>query len=108
VNANFKSQATAGKEGGSVLLDQIVNAISSVFARLGSIVTNTKIVPVAFTAGATDVIVAHGLGFAVTSWDVVDLDANAVVYRSPTSNPLPQRQIILRASAACNAKVRFE
>ena len=108
MNANFQTKATAGIAGGSALLDRVIDSIASVFARLGSIVTNNKIVPVTFGTAATDVVVAHGLGTTVTSVEPVDLDAAAIIYRSPTTNVLPQRQVILRASAPCHAKIRFE
>lgn len=108
MRANFQSKATDGITGGSPILDRIINAISDAFARLGDIVTNNKIIPVTFTGAGVDVSVAHGLSSAVTSFDVVDLDAAAIVFRSPTSNPQPRLTIILRASAACRAKVRFE
>lgn len=104
----FQPQNVAYAGQGSPLLDRLVDQLTSVFKKLGSIVTNNKVVPAKFTTPATDVVVFHGLGFVYTSWDVVDIDANAVVYRSPTANNQPDRSIILRASAVCNARIRFE
>ncbi len=58
---------------------------------------------VEFTAADTDVIVPHSLGRAARGYTPSNSSAGAVIYTSPTNNPSPDRQIILRASAPVTA-----
>lgn len=53
----------------------------------------------------SDTIIEHKLGRVATGYLVVDLDANAVIYSSPTANNSPTRQIILRADTSVNVKL---
>ena len=55
----------------------------------------------------TDTRVYHGLGRQMRTWEIVDRNANAVVWQATTVNSTPDKFIILRASAAVKIKVRF-
>ena len=55
--------------------------------------------------GTGDTVINHLLGRNYEGWTIVDLDANAVIYRSNTQNNNLDRQIILKASAPVNAKI---
>jgi hypothetical protein len=57
-------------------------------------------------AGGADNRVAHGLPGALATWEIVDKNATADVWRSPTVNP-DASVILLRASAAVTVKLRF-
>jgi hypothetical protein len=92
---------------GSSLLDRIMRRLSTTIDSLTNAVTNDHLVSVTFLSASTDVIVRHGLDGPPVSWDVVDRDANANVWRSPTVNIRPREVIILRASAAAIVLVRF-
>ena len=49
----------------------------------------------------------HGLGAAVQTWEVVDINANATVWRSATTPANPRMQIVLKASGTVTVKLRF-
>lgn len=55
----------------------------------------------------TDTKVFHGLGHAVTEWTVLNKNANADVWQSTAANTHPELYIILQASAAVTARIRF-
>lgn len=88
------------------LLDRIQAAIADAFDALKRTVTNDKIVSVTLD-NTRDWPVTHGLGHAPASWEVVDLDGNATVWRSTAVNARPRDVILLRASAPVNVRVRF-
>lgn len=50
--------------------------------------------------GTGDTAVGHGLGREYLGYLVVDRNANATVYTSTTTNHLPERNLILKASSA--------
>lgn len=58
---------------------------------------------VAFKTADTDVVVQHGLGRASKGFTPSNPTAGAVIYLSPTKNPNPETQVILRASAPVTA-----
>jgi hypothetical protein len=58
-------------------------------------------------AAATDTKVFHGLGRPVVEWEVIDRNANAVLWQSTAANERPNLYIIIQASAAVTAKLRF-
>lgn len=103
----FRSFATEGQPGGSLVLDRLVGELDETFRGLERAVTNDKLARATFVAPGVDVTVTHALGAPPRTWEVVDLDAAAVVYRSPTVNAKPTTTIILRASAPCIAVLRF-
>lgn len=91
---------------GNTILDRMLSAIESALGSLAGAVTNDRLVTVAI--GTSDTPVTHGLGHPVRTWEVVDRDANAVVWRPPTTvNNRPAQVLILRASAAVNVKLRL-
>lgn len=65
----------------------------------------TSVVTFAATA---DTKVFHGLGRPVVSWSVIDKNANADVWQSTTENANAKLYIVMQASAAVTAKLRFE
>jgi hypothetical protein len=99
--------STAGAEGGSTVLDRVINALVDVFDSLKKVVTNDVLVRHVFSAATTDSIVTHGLGFAPRTWEIVDQDANAVLWRSGTRNERPTQTLIMQASAPVTVVLRF-
>jgi hypothetical protein len=62
---------------------------------------NGRQVTVTFPAGAnTDLAVNHGLSKSTVNFLVVTPQAAGSVYQSPTRNPNPSQQMILRSSTA--------
>lgn len=59
-----------------------------------------------FTAG-TDLVVNHKLNRVVQGYILVGSTASSTLYTSPTSNPNPKQQIILRTSANTTANILF-
>lgn len=53
----------------------------------------------------SDNLVDHKLNRNFEGWTVIDIDANANVWQSNTMNNNKDKRIILKASAACNAKI---
>lgn len=86
-------------------IDRMMELIQKSFDSLLRAVTNDIIVTA--TIGTGDTVVRHGLGAPPTSWEVVDINANAVVWRSATVNATPAQTIILKASAPVIVKLRF-
>jgi hypothetical protein len=100
----FQPIQTDNAEGGSTILDRLMDLVAASFNALANVVCNDTIVK--FNLDNTqDWPVTHGLK-AVKTWEVVDRDANAVVWRSTAVNTNPST-ILLRASAAVNVKLRF-
>jgi hypothetical protein len=54
---------------------------------------------VSFPTPGVDVVVPHSLGRAPVGYLMVQANAPAAVYTSPTTNPSPTSQLILRSSA---------
>lgn len=99
--------STAGQEGGSTLLDRVLLALVDTLDSLKAVVSNDVLVRHTFGVAATDSIVTHGLGFTPRTWEIVDQDASAVVWKSGTRNSRPTLTIILRASAPVTVVLRF-
>jgi len=102
----FTPFSTGEYDGGSPLIDRMVSAISDSFASLLRTVTNDKLVRTTLD-NTRDWPVTHGLGHKAVTWEVVDQDANATVWRSKAVNPRDANVILLRASAAVSVLVRF-
>lgn len=51
--------------------------------------------------------VQHTLQRRVVGWQIIRLNANAVVYESTTTNTLPSSVILLRTSADCTVTILF-
>lgn len=98
---------TAGQPGGSPVLDNVVEKVGSAFASLGDVVNNEALVTVSIPGGGVDFEVRHQLGYIPKARDIVDIDANATIWRSPTVNADPRNTVILRASAAVTVTLRF-
>ncbi len=101
----FQAPNTSGQEGGSTILDRLGDLIEESFESLRKAVLNDVLVPA--TLGAADTVVTHGLGHLPETWEVVDRDADANVWRSPTVNTRPLTTIILRATGAVHVTLRF-
>ena len=56
---------------------------------------------------ATDLVVSHKLNRPVTGYIMIGSSGAAYLYTSPTSNPNPKQQIILRTNAATTASILF-
>ena len=98
----FQAPNTSDQPGGSTILDRLGDLIEESFDSLAQAVTNDVIVTA--TLGATDVIVTHGLGYPPKTWEVVDRDANATVWRTAVATT---KTITLRASASVKVALRF-
>lgn len=105
--AKFFSRSTDGKPGGSPIIDQVIADVDSGFRSIGDVVNNAVIVTVTFTGAATDTRAIHRLGHPPLTWEVVDRDANINVWRSPTVNSDAKNTMLLQASGAGTAKIRF-
>ena len=103
----FDYQDTEGKPGGSRILDELLSRLQNTLQSLARAVTNERLIRVTFTAATTDTPVIHGLKQPVTTWDIVDRSANAVVWQSATVNTEMAKKIILQASAPVTVLVRF-
>jgi hypothetical protein len=57
------------------------------------------------TVKTTDTYIEHGLGRKYNGWLVCDKDASAIIFRSSTSNPRPESQLILKSSAQTVARI---
>lgn len=109
MRADFTAIQTQGQQGGSSVLDRVIKFVGDAFSKIGDVVNNDRIVSVTFAAGAlTGVQVQHSLGFVPKSWDVVDLDTDARIWRSDNAAGVDSTQVFtFNASAPCNAKIRF-
>lgn len=92
---------------GMGVLDRIFLRVRESLDSLAKAVTNDRLIPVTFTAATTDTTVFHGLGAPVLTWEIVDRDADANVWRSDTVNARPRETIILQASAPMTVLLRF-
>lgn len=85
--------------------DKLMGYLVAAFDSLTKAVTNDHIIRQAIGTGDTKVF--HGLGHQVETWEIVDQNANAVIWQSPTVNATPETFILLKASAPVTASVRF-
>jgi hypothetical protein len=88
------------------LVDRALQDIEASFMSLQQAVTNAKLVR-ATLDNTRDWPVTHGLGYVPTSWEIVDKDAAADVWRSSAVNPRQSTVMLLRASAPVAVIVRF-
>lgn len=101
----FPHITTEGQEGGSTLLDRIIQSLTETFASLAKVVTNDRIVTVSLSTTPRDVY--HGLTYPPTAIDVVGLNAGEAVYESPTFNPDRRQFVTMLATGPVTAKLRF-
>ncbi len=93
--------------GSSVLggaLDKLVERISNAFDGLSEAVTNDAIVRTPLDTVPRRVF--HGLGESPRAWEVVGIDAAAMVYE-PQASDNRALYVWLAASAPVNVQVRF-
>lgn len=102
----FAPPQTAGKDGGSSVLDQCLQLVKRTFDSLVRVVTNDKLVT-QFVPTGSDVKVYHWLGRNPTSIDVVGINANANVWESTTANPDRNKVVLYRSSADVTIILRF-
>jgi hypothetical protein len=93
---------SSGQPGGSLFLDRVLGGLMAFSQRLRFAVTNDVLVSASI--GTSDTVVPHGLGEVPRGWEVVDLNANAVVWRSGDAT---KSGITLRASAPVDVVIRF-
>lgn len=86
----------------SKVQDNVSEAFSQLFQK-NPILNGVFISDVSLST--SDLEINHGLGRDYQGYLVVELHGNATVYTSPTANPRPQDQIILRASTTVTAKI---
>jgi hypothetical protein len=101
----FNPPSSTGQPGGSTFLDRVLAMIQASLDSLARVVTDDVLVRALI--GVTDTPVTHGLGYQPRTWDVVDRDSNAVVWRSGTVNQRASMVIILKASAPVTVQIRF-
>lgn len=101
----FPHITTEGQEGGSTLLDRIIQSLTETFASLAKVVTNDRIVTVQLSTAPTNV--THGLPSAPAAIDVVGLNAGEVVYESSVFNPNRRQYVTMLATGPVTAKLRF-
>lgn len=101
----FPHITTEGQEGGSTLLDRIMQSLTETFASLAKAVTNDRIVTVPLSTTPRNVY--HGLPSAPAAIDVVGVDAGFVVYESSTFNPDRRQFVTMVATGTVTAKLRF-
>lgn len=109
MKALFQAIKSMDQEGGSAVLDRVQDAISKAFTRIGDVMQNDRLIPAVFATlnGAIpDLKIAHGLGSAFKSWEVVRKSADANVWEAATTNPDPTRYIILSANAPVSIVLR--
>ena len=102
----FEFRDTQGKPGGSGLLDELVHRLRDAFRSLQNAVTNDRLFRLTFSAATTDTPLRHGLNAPVTTWEIVDRSANAVVWQSATVNAKLHDFLILQASAPVSVLIR--
>ena len=88
---------------------ELCNSLQRVFNSLepNPLLNNPNVIKGQVFGLGTDLIVNHKLNRAIVGFIPVNLNAAAILYVSPTTNPLPNQQIILRASAAVTADILF-
>ena len=84
------------------LLCDFYDAIMALRARIRP----ESFVSATLAAGGADNRVVTGLPGTLSTWEIVDKDATADVWRSPTTNA-DRTAILLRASAAVTVRLRF-
>jgi len=102
----FQPDNSTGQPGGSTFLDRMLAKVAASFDSLRGAVTNDVLVTASLD-NTKDWPVPHGLDYAPKTWEVVDQDANATIWRSPAVNARPAAVMLLRASAAVNVTIRF-
>ena len=88
-------------------LAKLFRRLRDTLGSLADVVTNDRLVRVTFALATTDVAVLHGVGAPVRTWEIVDKDADANVWRSATVNNRLRDTIILQASAPVTVLIRF-
>lgn len=101
----FDPQGTAGKPGGSSLLDEIIEQVRETFRSIAKVVTNDALVTV--TLGTSPTQVFHGLGQPPLTVEIVGLNAGETVFEPPTVNSQRRKFVLLQATGAVTATVRF-
>lgn len=84
-------------------------AVGRVFDSLtpNPLLRNPTLVTGLVFGSATDLVVSHKLNRPVTGYIMVGSTSAAYLYTSPTANPNPKQQIILRTSAITTANILF-
>lgn len=86
------------------LQDNIANSFNQIeqLPQLNStIVTNVVLL------GGVDTFVEHKLARQIQGWQIIRINANAVVWDSATKNAQPTSLIILQASVTCTVSILF-
>lgn len=87
---------------------QLLGFLSGVYERLLELGRGDRSSTQTLTfATATDTKVFHGLGRPIGEWAVLDKNADANIWQSTSANTNPSLYVILQASAAVTAKLRF-
>jgi hypothetical protein len=79
-------------------------ALESHSAAIAGCLQAQHVIPgISFPTANVDVVVPHTLGRAALGQLATNLSVATTVYKSPTKNPYPETQVILRASAPVTA-----
>lgn len=101
----FDPRATEGKPGGSAILDELIEQARESFRSLVRAVTNDAVVTVTLSTAPTQVF--HGLGQPPLTVEVVGQNAGEVIFEPPTLNSQRARFVLLQATGAVTASIRF-
>ena len=102
----FDFQDTAGKSGGSELIDRILRRLRETFGSPKEVVTNERLVRATLN-GSAPTQVFHGLKGPPRTWEIVGIDFPEMVYEPAIPNDQRDRFVYLRATGAVNVTVRF-
>lgn len=86
-------------------INQLQNNVAEAIQTFaGNPLLKGTIVSVSLAVGV-DNLVQHGLDRKPQGWLVVDLDTQAIVWSTQTSNSFPSSTLALRCSASCRASI---
>lgn len=86
------------------LQDNIANSFNQ-FEQLPQL--DSLIVKDVVLSAAGDNIVSHKLNRPIQGWQIIRLNANAVIYESTTVNNQPSSVVILKTTANCTVSILF-
>jgi hypothetical protein len=101
----FVVEDTAGRQGGSALLDRILDRLRNTLNSLSKAVTNERLVTTSL--GTTPTQVFHGMNGPPVAWEIVGRSAGEVVYEPAIVNGNRNKYLYLQATGAVNVVVRF-
>ena len=101
----FDPERTAGKPGGSDLLDSIIDGLRETLRSIQRAVTNDHLVTVTLKTTPTQVF--HGLNGPPLTVEIVGRDAGEVIFEPAVINSQRAKFVYLTATGPVTATVRF-